>query len=294
MRLSCLAIALFSALAVDNLQAGVSSLSDAEFYVGLAQLLAMSRDTHTSLSLNGDAVAAFGFLQYSLAFRWLDDGVFVTAAAAPYSQALGARLVAVDGVPIDQVLQSLATMISYENDQWLHDMVAEYLAGQPVPDQVLAAGVAAQIVAANATQVNFIVPDSVAPGPVTVSVLATGQELAAGEATLTATGPGIFVAQPGDPSQPGAVENQDYSLNGSSNPAATGSVVQIYATGYGPGSSQVQVFFADTPAQVMYSGVVGPGLWQINAQVPDGASGQVPVSIIAGNIASNAVTVWVQ
>ena len=164
----------------------------------------------------------------------------------------------------------------------------------PVPDQVLVAGVAAQVVAANASQVNFIVPDSVAPGSVAVSVRAAGRELAAGEATLTATGPGIFVAQPGDPSQPGAVENQDYSLNTRSNPAAEGSVVQIYATGYGPGASQVQVFFADTPAQVIYSGVVGPGLWQINAQVPGGASGQVPVSIIAGNISSNAVTVWVQ
>ena len=134
MRLSCLAIALFSALsaqgqqttaaarlqdlnviatqvpkldpnffvnldrtqfqqAVDNLQAGVSSLSDAEFYVGLAQLMAMSRDTHTALILHDDAAATFGFLQVSLAFRWLDDGVFVTAAADPYSQALGARLV---------------------------------------------------------------------------------------------------------------------------------------------------------------------------------------------------------
>ena len=563
--------------AVDNLQAGVSSLSDAEFYVGLAQLMAMSRDAHTSLILQGDAAATFGFLQVSLAFRWLDDGVFVTAAAAPYSQALGARLVAVGGVPIDQVVQRLATVISYENDQWLHSMAEQYLAGEqileglhivpvasssamtfqtlagdqftlqvapllwlpmsavpstaegpvpdylqsqgtnyvssyspanrllyvkynvcqniggypfssfaadllrtldanpvatlvldlrgngggnnsviqplfdglaqrlpallsdpnfrfyvaidkrtasaandaamkakllsdrvlligeptgeppamdgnavsfvlpgsrltgqystqffpppagfpdgplvapdipvsvrstdyfarfdpvmaailarfsgapaapsgnvitvngasfrsdqgmapgsiasafgtfsPVPDQVLVAGVAAQIVAANASQVNFIVPDSVAPGSVTVSVRAAGQELAAGEATLTATGPGIFVSQPGDPAQPGAVENQDNSLNGSLNPATKGSVVQIYATGYGPGSSQVQVFFADTPAQVMYSGLVGPGLWQINAQVPDGASGQVPVSIIAGNIASNAVTVWVQ
>src|ERR1017187_4152695 len=49
--------------AADNLQAGASSLSDAEFYVGLAQLMAMSRDAHTGLVLNGDAAAAFGFLQ---------------------------------------------------------------------------------------------------------------------------------------------------------------------------------------------------------------------------------------
>ena len=346
--------------------------------------MAMSRDAHTGLVLNGDAAAAFGFLQYSLAFRWLDDGVFVTAAPAPYAQALGARLVAVgvkakllgdrvlligeptgepptmdgnavgfvlpgsgmtgqystqffpppsgfpDGplvvpdIPVtvrstdyfarfDPVMSAIlarssgapaapsgnvvtVNAASFRPDQGMApgSLASAFGTFSTVPDQVLVAGVMAQIVATNASQVNFVMPGSVAPGRIAVSVRAAGQELAAGEATLTAAGPGIFVAQPGDPSQPGAVENQDDSPNSGSNPAARGSIVQIYATGYGPGSSQVQVFFADTPAQVMYSGLVGPGLWQINAQVPDGASGQVPVSIIAGNISSNAVTVWVQ
>jgi uncharacterized protein (TIGR03437 family) len=49
----------------------------------------------------------------------------------------------------------------------------------------------------------------------------------------------------------------------------------------------------DTPAQITYSGPVAPGLWQINAQVPATASGQLPVFVVAGGIPSNAVTVWV-
>ena len=38
-----------------------------------------------------------------------------------------------------------------------------------------------------------------------------------------------------------------------------------------------------------------PGLWQINAQVPQSSStGQVPVFLIAGNLASNGVTLWIK
>jgi uncharacterized protein (TIGR03437 family) len=575
--------------AADSLNAGAPSMSDAEFYTGLAQLVSMAGDTHTSLFLNDAAAIAAGFRQIPLEFRWLDDGVFVTAAADPYSQALGTQLVAVGGVPIDQVVERLATVISYENVQGLRARVEQYLPGQQIlqglhiapvapqtemtfqtlagdrftlqvgpvsgavmtvypipnqgtvpdylqsqsldywysyspanrllylkynlcadmpnypstafavdalatldsnpagtlvldlrgnpggstaviqalfdglaqrfmtqapasdfriyvpidkrsfsaanaaamdmkappdvtglppgvdfsglvqtigeptgeppamygnvlqialpasgmtvqystqyypapawipagpllapdiaiavrstdyfarfdpvmaailarsagapaapsgdviavngasfrpdqgiapgsvaaafgafaalPDQVLVSGVAAQILAASASQVDLIVPATLAPGRATVSVRAAGLELATGEVTLTPTGPGIFVLQPADPSQPGAVENQDYSVNANSNPAAQGSVVQIFATGSGSGSSATQVFFGDTPAQVLFSGQVAPGLWQIDAQVPEGVTGQVSLSVAAGNLASNGVTVWVR
>jgi len=163
------------------------------------------------------------------------------------------------------------------------------------PDQVTVNGVAGQFVVGNTSQVNFIVPASISPGIATISVRAGGMELANGQATISAVGPGIFVLQSANPSQPGAVENQDYSVNSSSNPAAPGSVVQIFATGYGRLSGSPQVFFADTPAQILFSGEVPqyPGLWQINAVVPPALSGQVPVFIIAGNLTSNAVTISV-
>jgi uncharacterized protein (TIGR03437 family) len=74
--------------------------------------------------------------------------------------------------------------------------------------------------------------------------------------------------------------------------------VQIFATGYGPpdGSVSVQVFFGDSPANVLFSGPLArfPGLWQINAQVPNTAAGQVPLFVIEGSLASNAVTIYVR
>jgi uncharacterized protein (TIGR03437 family) len=168
------------------------------------------------------------------------------------------------------------------------------------PDQVLVAGLEAKLVSSATSQVNFVVPSTFSPGTVTISVRAVGKVLAAGQATLTPTGPAIFVLNPADPSQPGAVENQDFSVNSSANPAAPGSVVQIFATGNGApngsGSAPVQVLFGDRPGQVLYSAPLAqfPGLWQINAQVPSGTTGQVPLSLIASPVASNGVTIYVR
>lgn len=159
-------------------------------------------------------------------------------------------------------------------------------------DAVLVDGQAGAIVSAGASQINFVLPASLSPGPATISVQAGGTEVARGQANFTASSLGIFVLQP-DPSQPGAVLNQDSTVNSSSNPAAAGTIVQIFATGY---AKAAQVFFGDAPAQVLFSGPAPqyPGLWQINAQMPAPVSGQVPIYAIAGNIVSNAVTIAVQ
>jgi hypothetical protein len=115
--------------AIAALTARLSTSTDAEFYVGLAQLVALAGDAHTALSLRGIASPLLGFQTFPLTFVWLDDGVFVVAATAPYSRAVGTRLVAVGGMPIGQVIQQLATAIPHANDQWLHYMAQEYLTG---------------------------------------------------------------------------------------------------------------------------------------------------------------------
>jgi uncharacterized protein (TIGR03437 family) len=579
--------------AVASLNAKIGTLTDAEFYVQLAALVAMAGDAHTMLNLFGSPAVQAGFGTFPLQFQWLDDGVFVTGASPDYSQALSAQLVQVGGVPIDQVMQKLGALIPHDNDQWLQNMSQLYLPGQQIlqgldiapagattplkfrtlagdeftlnvgtsgtasvfapspsggplpdyvtnatayywakylteerlvyfkynlcnddpsnpfstftasvmtmldtnpvdtlvmdfrgnpggstsyfeqfgmeaatrlptlaanpkfriyvaidkgtfssgmedamqfkssdipaelqalgtpvdltgrvivigqptggkpsgygevqpfalpgsrllgqystkffavpngipdgpsfspdiriglrstdyfarhdpvlaailarteampasptgtaivvngasfrsdqglapgsfasafgafsqtPDEVRVNGVAARVMGGNTGQVNFLVPASITPGSTTVSVRAGGTELANGQVAITAVGPGIFVLQALDPSQPGAVENQDYSVNSRSNPAAPGSVVQIFATGYGQLSGPPQVFFGDTPAQVLFSGELAqyPGLWQIDAVAPLSLSGQIPVFIIAGNLSSNAVTISVR
>src|SRR5262249_36836168 len=135
------------------------------------------------------------------------------------------------------------------------------------PDHLTVGGMDAVITGDTPSQVNFIVPDSLPPGRVTVSVQSDSREVATGQVTITPAGPGIFVLNGADPAQPGAIENQDFAINSPTVPAAHGSVIQIFATGYGAldgsGAAPVQVFMGDTPAQVLYSAPVQGhhGLW---------------------------------
>src|SRR5262245_17959947 len=116
--------------AVRDLDAQLSGLSDAQFYVRLAALVALAGDAHTSLALIGSAAAAAGFRDFPLVFRWLDDGIFVTDAASDYSRALGTQLARVGDTLIDDVVRRLETVISHEISQWVRFRSQQYLAGQ--------------------------------------------------------------------------------------------------------------------------------------------------------------------
>jgi uncharacterized protein (TIGR03437 family) len=167
-------------------------------------------------------------------------------------------------------------------------------------DGVQVNGQSGRVIGSGPSQVNFVVPAAVSLGRATISVRSGSSEVASGQVSITAASPGLFMAQGTDPSQPGAILNQNSSLNTAANRAAKNSVLQIFATGYGPldssGRAAVQVFIGGVPAEIQFSGPIPQfvGLWQINARLPDGVSGQVPVFVVAGNIASNGVTVWVQ
>lgn len=116
------------AVAIANLQADLPALTDPQFYVRLAQLVAMAGDAHTYLYLSG----APGFQILPLHLRWLDDGVFVTSAGPEYLASLGTRIVSIGGVPIADVVARLGTVIPHDNDQWLHYMVQSYLVQQQI------------------------------------------------------------------------------------------------------------------------------------------------------------------
>ena len=111
---------------------------------------------------------------------------------------------------------------------------------------------------------------------------------------LASSAPGIF---------PRGVLNQDSSVNEAANPAAAGSVLQIFATGLlPPEGGAVEARLGD---QVMtsleYSGEAPgiPGLQQVNLRVPaDAAAGNLSLQVCNSSgsvpVCSPAVTVSVR
>ena len=171
------------------------------------------------------------------------------------------------------------------------------------------------------TQISAVVPYNISPGTVSVSVNLGGYETSnVVSETMVPTVPGLFTANASG-TGPGAILNQDYSLNSSTHPAAKGSVVVLYATGEGNTSpagltgvitqvratapitpiplGTVQVLIDGIPANVTFAGEAPgmvSGVMQVNAQIPSQAhSGSVSVQISVGGVWTQSnVTVAVQ
>jgi uncharacterized protein (TIGR03437 family) len=180
--------------------------------------------------------------------------------------------------------------------------------------EVVVGGIPAALYYVSPGQINFPLPMALpSGGSVDLQVLrpSTGQIYGAAEIPMALASPALFVLG-GLQSGPVAAENQDFSLNSPSNPAAIGTVIQLYGTGegfvtgappegqastgalstsvnpvvlLGPAGSKIQV----PPANVQYSGIAPGeiGLWQINVTIPPNApTGTVPISLLMQDISS--------
>lgn len=183
--------------------------------------------------------------------------------------------------------------------------------------QVLFDGVPAPLIYVSDSQVSAVVPYDVA-GQTSTSVQVSNGGITSDPLALSvaASAPALFT-QTASGAGPAAALNQDYSLNTAANPAARGSVLQLFATGEGqtsPGGingklaaaplpkpvQPVKVQIGGVDAPVLYAGAAPglvAGLMQVNVQVPRSVSpgAAVSVMITVGAAASPAgVTVAVK
>ena len=182
-------------------------------------------------------------------------------------------------------------------------------------------GIQAPLIFVSANQINAIVPYEI-NGRVNTSVSVQRNGLSSPPVlyNVAATVPAIFSASQGGNGQ-GAILNFNNTFNSAANPAAKGTVIQIFATGEGSltpavltGSvtsatgpnfpkpqASVSVTIGGQPAQVLYAGEA-PGLvsgvLQVNVVVPTAISGTGPQTIVlnvgAGTNNQQTITVAVQ
>jgi uncharacterized protein (TIGR03437 family) len=138
-------------------------------------------------------------------------------------------------------------------------------------------GIPAQVLFSNATQINLVVPASLGSG-ITAQVVVTVDGVASAPLTvnLGPFAPGIFA---------NGIANQDNSVNSAKQPAAAGSVIQIYATGLSGTELISALIGSQVVAQPYYAGPA-PGLMgvqQVDLILPTTLTGNtVDVAVCSG------------
>jgi uncharacterized protein (TIGR03437 family) len=110
--------------AVADLNQAIPNLNDTAVILGLARIVALANDGHTSLYLPQPSVL-FRFLP--LKVQWFADGLFVTGAGTAYDRALGARVLQIGDFTTDGAYALVVPTISHENDIWARAQSLNYL-----------------------------------------------------------------------------------------------------------------------------------------------------------------------
>jgi uncharacterized protein (TIGR03437 family) len=170
-------------------------------------------------------------------------------------------------------------------------------------------GVAAHVLYASSTQINFQIPWETKAGSATLAVSVNGFASGKVNITVQAAAPGLFFS-----GSHAIVQNSDFSLNSSSDPAKVGSTIMAYLTGAGAVSPQpadgaaagsnpksevtsaVSATIGGQTADVSFAGLAPTfvGLWQFNIVVPSGLTkGDFPLAVTVGGQTSNSANVSV-
>jgi len=176
--------------------------------------------------------------------------------------------------------------------------------------QVSIGGANAPLLYVGPGQINAQVPAEVAAGPRPVVVTVGGVASTPFNLTVAPAAPAIFFDSEGGI----VIKNSDFSLIRAGNPAQANDILLVYATGLGPttpalatgqlasyppqlDTGTVTATIGNQPATVIYS-IASPGfagLYQVAIRVPAGlATGNAPLVLRLGGVASNAVTIAVR
>ncbi|MCX2719639.1 hypothetical protein [Lentiprolixibacter aurantiacus] len=109
---------------VNNLYKQIPQLQEHEIMVGFARIVSSIEYGHT----------VFGFWEGIIPYHQLpvvlynfNDGIFIQGAHKDYKDILGAKVVAIEGKPIAEVLELMRPVVPAENDQFVKAYLVNYL-----------------------------------------------------------------------------------------------------------------------------------------------------------------------
>lgn len=101
--------------ATEQLIREVPQLQDHEVAVGISRLVALFGYGHTSLDWDGGVAKSH---RIPVNMYWFNDGIYLEGVHKNHPQALGAKVIKVEGKDIQDVIQSIRPMFPVENEQF--------------------------------------------------------------------------------------------------------------------------------------------------------------------------------
>jgi uncharacterized protein (TIGR03437 family) len=210
-------------------------------------------------------------------------GLFGSIQAAPFSQANGIR----NGADFSAAIALNTWVTDMGGSLTTRNWNSGDFTNQDLPTKldgvsVTINGEPAFVSYISPKQINFLVPADLAPGPVEIRAANNGLISAPLSATLVNSAPAFFFV-------PGENDDENFiaAIQANNTPAsivAPGEIVALYGTGFGatmpavpngqllssplPLVQPVLVTIGGQSAEVTFSGLVAPGLYQLNVIVP--------------------------
>jgi hypothetical protein len=101
---------------VEKLRSTIPTMAEHEIKAGFIQLVSSFEYGHTSIRPLSDEV---GFHRLPINLYAFSDGLFVEGAHRDYSRAVGAKVLRIEGRPVEEVMPMIRPMIPAENDYFV-------------------------------------------------------------------------------------------------------------------------------------------------------------------------------
>ncbi len=110
--------------AIDELIQKIDTLDDAQIVIELSRLIALGGDPHTTIELSAYARAMH---RLPIQVIVLSDGVFISAATAPYQELVGAQILQFGDTDALEAFEQIGVLFAYENHSRLINAASSYI-----------------------------------------------------------------------------------------------------------------------------------------------------------------------
>ncbi len=100
---------------VEKLYKDIPNLQEHEVIVGFSRIISLFKYGHTYVSFHQKP---FDFSQLPFNLYQFNDGIYIQGTHKNYPKALGAKVIAVEGKPISEVLKAIEPTVEVENSQY--------------------------------------------------------------------------------------------------------------------------------------------------------------------------------